>query len=505
MQKLIIFDTTLRDGEQAPGNSMHSSEKLELALNLEKLGVDVIEAGFAASSAGDFASVKEIAEAVTKCTVCGLARCKKEDVDISSKALKNAAKKPRIHLFVSTSPLHMQYKLKMSEDEVVSLVTETVSYARTLFEDVQFSCEDATRSDKDFLVRVIDAAVASGATTINIPDTVGYSFPEEIKELFGYLISHVKGAENVIFATHCHNDLGLAAANTLAAIEGGARQAEVTVNGIGERAGNAALEEVVMALNVRKDHYGAETNIVTTQIYPVSLLLSSITGVKIHPTKPLVGKNAFLHESGIHQHGVLSNPATYEIITPETLGIIQNDIVLGKHSGKHAFRDFLEGMNVRVTNEELNILFSRFKEIADKKKYVTYKDISYLVTHTNTTQIEKKYTLLNYGITTICGTAMASITLKTKDGVKEADTCTGDGPLDAAFKTINRIIGYDFKLDDWSVNAITEGEDAVGAATLRLSYNGEEATGRGISTDTVEASIRAYLNGCNKLFDMMEE
>lgn len=504
MKKLIIFDTTLRDGEQAPGNSMHSSEKLELALSLEKLGVDVIEAGFAASSAGDFASVKEIAEAVTNCTVCGLARCKKEDIDISYKALRNAAKKPRIHLFISTSPLHMRYKLKMDEEQVVSLVKETVTYARSLFDDVQFSCEDATRSDKDFLVRVINAAVESGATTINIPDTVGYSFPEEIKSLFGYLISNVKGAENVIFATHCHNDVGLAVANTLAAIESGARQAEVTVNGIGERAGNAALEEVVMALNVRKDHYQTETNVVTTQIFPVSQLLSSITGVKIHPTKPLVGKNAFLHESGIHQHGVLANPATYEIITPETLGIIQNDIVLGKHSGKHAFRDFLEGMNVRVTNEELNILFSRFKEIADKKKYVTYKDISYLVTHTNTTQIEKKYTLLNYGITTICGSAMASITLKTKDGVK-ADTCTGDGPLDAAFKTINRIIGYDFKLDDWSVNAITEGEDAVGAATLRLSYNGEETTGRGISTDTVEASIRAYLNGCNKLFDMMEE
>ena len=502
MKKLIIFDTTLRDGEQAPGNSMHSSEKLEMALQLEKLGVDVIEAGFAASSSGDFASLKEIAERIKNCTVCSLSRCKKEDIDLAYNALKNAAKKPRLHLFLSTSPLHMQYKLKMSEQQVLDMIRSSVTYARTLFEDVQFSCEDATRSERNFLVKAINTAIECGASTINIPDTVGYSYPEEMKDLFGFLLSSVKDADKVNFAVHCHNDIGLAVANTLAAVEAGATQAELTVNGIGERAGNAALEEVVMALNVRKDFYLTETNINTRQIYPSSQLLSSITGVKIHPTKPLVGKNAFLHESGIHQHGVLANRATYEIISPESLGIIQNDIVLGKHSGKHAFKDFLEGMDVRVSNEELNILFSRFKEIADKKKYVTYKDISYLITHTNTTQVEKKFSLLNYGITTICGSAMANITLQTKDGVK-ADTCTGDGPLDAAFKTINRIIGVEFKLEDWSVNAITEGKDAVGAATLRLSYNGAEATGRGISTDTVEASIRAYLNGCNKLLDIL--
>ena len=504
MKKIIIFDTTLRDGEQAPGNSMHSSEKLEMALQLEKLGVDVIEAGFAASSQGDFASVKEIAEKIQNCTVCGLARCKKEDIDTTYEALKNAKRKPRIHLFISTSKLHMEYKLKMTEEQVLELVRESVTYARKFFDDIQFSCEDATRSDKEFLVRVMDVAVECGATTLNVPDTVGYCYPEEMKSLISYLRSHVKNGENVIFATHCHNDIGLAVANTLAAIEGGALQAEVTVNGIGERAGNAALEEVVTALNVRKDFYQAETNIISTQIFPSSQLLSSITGVKIHPTKPLVGKNAFLHESGIHQHGVLANRATYEIVTPESLGIIQNDIVLGKHSGKHAFKDFLEGMNVQVSPAELNILFAKFKEIADKKKVVTYKDISYLITHTNTTQIEKKYSLLNYGITTIGGSALANITLQTQDGMK-AGSGKGDGPIDAAFKTINKLIGKEIKLDDWSVNAITEGKDAVGAATLRLSYMGAEATGRGISTDTVEASILAYINGCNKLFDMLGE
>ena len=504
MKKIIIFDTTLRDGEQAPGNSMHSSEKLEMALQLEKLGVDVIEAGFAASSQGDFASVKEIAEKIQNCTVCGLARCKKEDIDTTYEALKNAKRKPRIHLFISTSKLHMEYKLKMTEEQVLALVRESVTYARKFFDDIQFSCEDATRSDKEFLVRVMDVAVECGATTLNVPDTVGYCYPEEMKSLISYLRSHVKNGENVIFATHCHNDIGLAVANTLAAIEGGALQAEVTVNGIGERAGNAALEEVVTALNVRKDFYQAETNIISTQIFPSSQLLSSITGVKIHPTKPLVGKNAFLHESGIHQHGVLANRATYEIVTPESLGIIQNDIVLGKHSGKHAFKDFLEGMNVQVSPAELNILFAKFKEIADKKKVVTYKDISYLITHTNTTQIEKKYSLLNYGITTIGGSALANITLQTQDGMK-AGSGKGDGPIDAAFKTINKLIGKEIKLDDWSVNAITEGKDAVGAATLRLSYMGAEATGRGISTDTVEASILAYINGCNKLFDMLGE
>lgn len=501
MRKIIILDTTLRDGEQAPGNSMHISEKKEMALQLEKLGVDVIEAGFPASSPGDFDSVKVIAESVKNCAVCALSRCKKEDIDCAFEAVKNAVR-PRIHLFLSTSPLHMQYKLRMSEEEVLSLIESSVSYAKTLFSDVQFSCEDATRSEREFLLKAIQTAIDSGANVINVPDTVGYAYPEEMKALVEYLISHVVRADNVVFSAHCHNDIGLAVANTLAAIEGGVAQAEVTVNGIGERAGNAALEEVVMALHVRKDHFDVETGIDTTKIYPTSQLLSSITGVKIHPTKPLVGKNAFLHESGIHQHGVLANSQTYEIISPESIGIIQNDIVLGKHSGKHAFKAYLDSMDVVVSPEELNILFAKFKDIADKKKTVTYKDISYLLTHTNTTKVVKRFSLESYGITTVAGNALANITLRVKDDVK-AGSGNGDGPIDAAFKTINNIIGYDIKLTDWSVSAITEGKDAVGAATLRLIYDGIEVTGRGISTDTVEASILAYINGCNKLFDIM--
>ena len=501
MKKIIIFDTTLRDGEQAPGNSMHISEKKEMALQLEKLGVDVIEAGFPASSSGDFDSVKTIAETVKKCTVCALSRCKKEDIDCAYEAVKNAVS-PRIHLFLSTSPLHMQYKLLMSESDVLMLIERSVSYAKTLFNDVQFSCEDATRSDRSFLLQAVQTAIDNGANVINVPDTVGYAYPEEMKDLVSYLIANVKNADHVLFAAHCHNDIGLAVANTLAAIEGGVSQAEVTVNGIGERAGNAALEEVVMALHVRKDHFDVETGVDTTKIYPTSQLLSSITGVKIHPTKPLVGKNAFLHESGIHQHGVLANSETYEVISPETIGIIQNDIVLGKHSGKHAFKAYLDGMDVAVSPEELNILFAKFKDIADKKKIVTYKDISYLLTHTNTTKVVKRFSLESYGITTVAGNALANITLRVKDEIKAASG-NGDGPIDAAFKTINNIIGYDIKLTDWSVSAITEGKDAVGAATLRLTYNGIEVTGRGISTDTVEASILAYINGCNKLFDIM--
>ncbi len=499
MDKIFIFDTTLRDGEQAPGNSMHSSEKTEMALQLEKLGVDVIEAGFPAASNDDFDSVVSIAEKVYRPTVCALSRCKKEEILLTYNALKTA-KKPRIHLFLATSPLHMQYKLHMQKNEVLSLIKESVSYAVSLIGEVQFSCEDATRSDKDFLVKAVQTAIDAGATIINLPDTVGYAYPDEIKEMFSYVIARVINAEKVVFSTHNHNDLGLAVANTLAAISAGAKQAEVTVNGIGERAGNAALEEVVMALKIKEQTFEKYTDVVEKRIFGSSQLLSSITGVKIHPTKPLVGKNAFLHESGIHQHGVLENPSTYEIINPVDIGIIQNELVLGKHSGKHAFKEYLDSIDVSVSNDELNILFKKFKEIADKKKTVTHKDITYLLTHTNTTGIKKTFSLLNYGITTIGGSALANITMTTDNGIK-AESSSGDGPLDAAFKTINRIIGKDIHLADWSVNAITEGKDALGAATLRLDLDGKEATGRGISTDTVEASILAYINGCNKLFE----
>lgn len=501
MKKIKIFDTTLRDGEQAPGNSMHASEKLELSAQLERLGVNIIEAGFAVASQGDFNSVKEIAEQREKCIVTTLCRCKKEDIDTSFEALKTAIVTPRLHLFLATSPVHMEYKLKMTPDQVISKIAESVKYASKYFSDIQFSCEDAMRSEKEFLLKAIRTAIENGATTINIPDTVGYSYPEEISDTFKYILDNIT-SDKITFAVHCHNDLGLALANSLSAVLAGATQVEGTINGIGERAGNVAIEEVAMALKTRPEYYNLDTDIVTKQIYPTAKLLSSITGVKIHPTKPLVGKNAFLHESGIHQHGVLANKNTYEIISPESLGIIQNTLVMGKHSGKHAFRDYLKNIGIEVDEQELSVLFDRFKAVADRKKIVTQKDIEYLVSHTNNTKIKKRVTLDNYGITTMKGGhAIANITLSTEEGIK-AGNGIGDGPIDAAFKTINGILGKNFELIDWSVNAITEGQDALGAATLRLSLDGEEVNGRGVSTDTVEASLLAYIDGCNKLLDI---
>ena len=495
MKKIIVLDTTLRDGEQAPGNSMLVYEKVEMALQLEKLGVNVIEAGFAAASVEDAESVKQIADAIHKSTVCSLSRCKKEDIDIAYQALKDADHS-RLHLFLATSPLHMTYKLQMTEDEVLRRIEESVSYAKTLFSEVQFSCEDATRSDKDFLLKAIGVAVRAGAGIIGLPDTVGYSYPEEIKSIFA---SAVKEYPDVVFSAHCHNDLGLAVANTLAAIECGATQVDCTVNGIGERAGNTSLEEVILALHTRKDHFNAETDIVLRQICPTSQMLSAITGAKIPPNKPIVGKNVFLHESGIHQHGILQNRSTYEILDPAELGIVQNSIVLGKHSGKHALKEYLESMDIKMSNTDMNALFERFKELADKKKVVTNKDIMYLLSHSHNVKTARVYTIDSYSIMTVMGrSAVATLKLRTDEGVKIGEG-VGDGPLDAAFKTINRIIGKDFLLLDWSSSAITEGEDALGAATLRLAFNGKQVTGRGVSTDTVEASILAYINACNKL------
>lgn len=503
-RRILVFDTTLRDGEQAPGNGMRVAEKLEMAKQIELLGADVIEAGFAASSRDDFQSVKEIAETLKESTVCCLARCRKEDIDAARAALENANRRPRLHLFVSTSPLHMRYKLRLGEDEVLRLIGESVAYARESFEDIQFSCEDATRTEREFLVRAMRRAIDAGATTINLPDTVGYSYPEEISDLFRFAIDAI-GDGAISVSAHCHNDLGLAVANTLAAITAGATQIEVTVNGIGERAGNAALEETAMALRVRSDRYDAITGIRPALIYPTSQMLSSITGVKLSPTKPLVGKNAFRHESGIHQHGVLANRQTYEIISPESIGIIRDDMVLGKHSGKHALRDCLRNMNVIIDESSFDALFEQFKKIAEKKKQVTHKDLTYLIARAKgCTRVAPRFALVNYGITTIGGNAMANIALRV-GGEEKVGASEGAGPIDAAFQAVNRIIGRDIKLDDWSVTALSEGKDAVGLAALRLSYGAFEATGRGLSTDTVEASIKAYVDGCNKLYEIMGE
>ncbi len=491
----MILDTTLRDGEQAPGNSMHVYEKLEMAKNLRKLGVNIIEAGFASASPDDFESVKEIADQIQGCTICTLSRCLREDIDLSFEALKNAQNK-RIHLFLATSPLHLQYKLQMTEEECLQRIDESVRYAKTLFDDIQFSCEDATRTDIAFLKRATKTAIDAGATVINIPDTVGYTFPNEMYTMIRTL---KEAFPETCFSVHCHNDLGMAVANTLAAIEGGVSQIDCTVNGIGERAGNTALEEVVMALKTRAEHYQAETDIVLKQIFPVSQALTAITGIKNAPTKPIVGKNAFMHEAGIHQHGVLANRQTYEIIDPTELGIVKNELVLGKHSGKHALVDYLESLDIKLTDEEVNGLFAEFKDLADKKKKITYKDIMYLLSHRHNVKYTRKYSIYSYSIMTVKGnSAFATVKLNTENGVKAAESI-GDGPLDAAFKTINRILGKDFHLLDWQSTAVTEGEDALGMTTLRLACDGKEVTGRGASTDTVEASIMAYVNACNKL------
>ena len=498
-KQIKIFDTTLRDGEQSPGCSMNLHEKVELAKQLERLGVDIIEAGFAIASDDDFESIRSIAEVVKKCTVASLARATKGDIERAADAVKNAAH-PRIHTFIATSDIHMKYKLKMSPDEVLRRTDEMVRLAKGLCDDVQFSAEDASRSDPAFLAKVFETAILAGATVLNIPDTVGYASPQEMFDLVTYVRGHVKGADRVDIAVHCHDDLGLAVANTLSGIRAGATQAECTVNGIGERAGNAALEEITMILNTRRDYYDAVCGIDTKQIYRTSKMLSGITGVAIAPNKSVVGANAFAHESGIHQHGVLADKSTYEIMEPESIGIPQNVMVLGKHSGRHAFDDRLKSLGYSLTPEELNAAFTRFKALADKKKVVNDRDIEALVSGMQYEHTEAMFTLerfvVNSGNTI---TATANVTLKKLDDGELERVAIGHGPIDAAFKAIDKITKVDVTLEDFKIDAVTEGEDAQGEAIVKLCCKGETYTGRGVSTDIIEASIKAYLNGVNKI------
>ncbi len=498
MAKTIkIFDTTLRDGEQSPGCSMNLTEKIEVAKQLELLNVDIIEAGFAIASPMDFESVKAISEAVKTATVASLARATYKDIDAAYEAVKGAVN-PRIHTFLATSPIHMQYKLKMSEEEVIARVKEMVSYAKKYCSDVEFSAEDASRSDKEFLARVMETAINAGATTVNIPDTVGYSTPEEFASYITYLKEHVPNIDKADISVHCHNDLGMAVANSLAAVKAGATQVECTINGIGERAGNTSLEEVAMAIKTRQDYYDATTNINTRQIYRSSKLISTITGVSIPPNKAIIGANAFAHESGIHQHGMLQNRATYEIMTPESIGKPSEQMVLGKHSGRHAFEERLKILGYQLTKEELDRTFEHFKVLADKKKSITDRDIEALLANKKV-QTNETYSLERFVINsgnTITSTAM--IKVKCGDEFIEK-VATGDGPIDAAFKTVNMITEQNFILDDYVIHAVTEGEDALGEAVVKLNLDGKKATGRAISTDIVEASIKAYLNGVNKL------
>ena len=501
MKRIKIFDTTLRDGEQSPGCSMNLPEKIEMAKQLEKLGVDIIEAGFAIASPMDHKSVQAIAGAVTNCTVASLARCTKGDIDAAWDAVKEA-KHPRIHVFLATSEIHMKYKLQMSPEQVLQRISDMVSYAKSFCDDIEFSAEDASRSDWAFLAQCYSNAVAAGATTLNVPDTVGYSTPAEMAELITYLRQNVTGVENVDISVHCHNDLGMAVANSLACVKAGATQIECTVNGIGERAGNASLEEIVMALHTRRDFYDAETNINTKQIYRSSKLLSNITGVPIPPSKAIVGANAFAHESGIHQHGVIANAQTYEIMNSMDVGIPQNTMVLGKHSGKHALREKLISMGYELTDEELESVFTRFKVLADKKKNITSSDIEALVLHRRNTAIGS-CRLISHVVNAGDGVPNTScIKLQREDDVME-EVAIGSGPLDASFKAINRMLGLDIKLDSFSLNAVTDGEDAIGEAVVKLEdANGRRYTGTGLSTDIIESSIRAYVNGINKMIEV---
>ena len=500
MRRIKVFDTTLRDGEQSPGCSMNLSEKVEMARQLEKLGVDVIEAGFAIASPMDFKSVQKIAKAVSRCTVASLARATRGDIDAAWDAVKEAAH-PRIHVFLATSDIHMEYKLQMTREQVLQRISDMVAYARSKCTDVEFSAEDASRSDRAFLAQCYSNAVAAGAATLNIPDTVGYSTPQEMGDLIRYLREHVAGVEKVDISVHCHNDLGMAVANTLSCIQAGAAQVECTVNGIGERAGNASMEEIVMALHTRRDFYGAETGINTRQIYRSSKLLSNITGVPIPPSKAIVGANAFAHESGIHQHGVIANAQTYEIMNSTDVGVPQNTMVLGKHSGKHALREKLESMGYELSDEELESVFARFKAMADKKKNITGSDLEALVLHRRN-NINPTCRLVSHVVNagdSIPNTSF--VRLKRDDQVME-EVAIGSGPLDAAFKAINRMLDMDVRLESFSLNAVTDGEDAIGEAVVKVSTGGGESyTGTGLSTDILESSIRAYVNGINKIIE----
>ncbi len=499
MEKVLILDTTLRDGEQAPGYSMHASDKLEIALQLEKLGVDIIEAGFASSNASDNEALVRISKAIQHSTVCTLCRSTEKDIDEGLKVL-TYAKKPRLHLFIPSSPIHLEYKLKMTEEQVLDKINKMMTYAKRSIDDIQFSFEDASRSELDFLYRAIDVAISSGATTINLPDTVGYATPSDIKRMFGLITKKFAG-KNVVFSTHCHDDLGMAVANTLTAIEYGARQAECTINGIGERAGNAPLEEVAMALKTRKDFYKVDTNIVSNEIYKTSNLISSITGVKISPSKAIVGKNAFKHESGIHQHGVICNPMTYEIMSPADIGIVENNLVLGKHSGRHAFQKHLKELGYDYEESVIDSLFEAFKALASRKKLVSDKDLESLIITTNKGTVSKKYRFHGYAMNTYGEQVTADIELMDEEDNIVKASAVASGPVDAAYNAINSIIGKDFSLEDYSLSSVTEGEDALGVAVLRLSLNGITMSGRGISADVIEASILAYLNGVNKLLE----
>ncbi|MCG8445495.1 MAG: 2-isopropylmalate synthase [Hyphomicrobiales bacterium] len=495
--RILIFDTTLRDGEQSPGASMTHTEKLEVAEILDEMGVDIIEAGFPIASNGDFEAVKEIAERTKNAVVCGLSRAQPKDIDRAGEALKSA-KRARIHTFISTSPVHMKYKLQMEPDAVHEAVIASVTRARNYTDDVEWSPEDGTRTEHDFLCRCVESAIKAGATTINIPDTVGYTVPEEYRALIEMLIARVPGADQVTFSTHCHNDLGMAVANSLAGVKGGARQIECTINGIGERAGNAALEEVVMAIKTRGDVLPFATGVDSARIMRASKLVSTVTSFPVQYNKAIVGKNAFAHESGIHQDGMLKHTQTYEIMTPESVGVVESSLVMGKHSGRHAFAEKLRELGYELGDNAFQDAFRRFKDLADKKKLVYDEDIVAIVDDEMAHADDR---IKVVALTVIAGTGgpqKATITLDV-DGHQHTAEASGDGPVDATFKAIKSVIGEGPKLLLYQVHAVTAGTDAQAEVSVRLEEEGSTVTGRGADTDTLVASARAYVSAVNRL------
>ena len=497
---LVIFDTTLRDGEQSPGASMTKEEKIRIAKQLDKLRVDVIEAGFPAASAGDFESVKAVASVVQNSTVCGLARAVENDIVKAGEAIKGA-NSGRIHTFIATSPIHMEKKLRMSPDQVVERAVWAVKRARDFTDDVEFSPEDAGRSELDFLCRVIEAAIDAGATTINIPDTVGYNVPHQFGNLFKELIERIPNSDKAIFSAHCHNDLGLAAANSLAAVRNGARQVECTINGLGERAGNTALEEVVMAIKTRQDIFDVDTQVNTQEILATSRLVSNITGFPVQPNKAIVGANAFAHESGIHQDGVLKHRETYEIMRAEDVGWSTNKMVMGKHSGRNAFKTRLEELGIDFeTEQELNDAFVRFKELADRKHEIYDEDLQSLVTDNNIQRVENEiYRLISLKTSTETGESChAEVTLWIQGKEMTVDA-TGSGVVDATFKALESLVESGSTLELYSVSNVTNGTDSLGETTVRLEKGGRIVNGQGSDTDIVLASAKAYVNALNKI------
>ncbi|NLO84688.1 MAG: 2-isopropylmalate synthase [Clostridiales bacterium] len=499
---VLFFDTTLRDGEQTPGVSFHLNEKVEFARHLEALGVDMIEAGFAGASVGDYEAVRAVSKAVST-GVCSLARCVEADIVAAAKALKRAVK-PRIHVFIATSPLHREAKLNMTRKQVLEAAVKSITLAKSFCEDIEFSCEDATRTEPDFLREICEAAIQAGATTLNIPDTVGYATVDEYGEMIGDIYQNVIRGRNIVLSAHCHNDLGLATATTLEAVRCGARQVECSINGLGERAGNASLEEIVMGLRTRSDIYQLKDNLNTSEIYRISRLAASLSGVEVPPNKAVVGANAFVHQSGIHQHGVLRNRETYEVMKPEDLGIPQGGMVLGKLSGRHALREHAMELGFDLTDRELNAAFEKFKELADRKKDITDRDIMALCRE-QMHGASGMYQIHSFQI--FSGnrmTSTATVSLKMGDLIVTRADC-GEGPIEACFHAVDQITGLHCTLESYQLKAVTEGEDALGEATVRVKNKDMVMLGKGVSTDIIEASCFGYINAVNRLIEAQKQ